>query len=103
MGGTGGTGGGGTCTESCAEATQDATIPFCDTAEGKAAEDLYNPLFACSCGTDAGGMPTGACGAVCLDNLCKPDGQPSADCTTCVLNTPEPMGCQGSFGACSMD
>ncbi|MDC3961551.1 hypothetical protein [Polyangium jinanense] len=84
------------CTESCAELTQDPLIPSCATPNGMDAQDLYNLLWACSC--EAGG----ACKSVCGDNLCTGI-EPSQNCTTCVLNTAEPLGCSGVFGACATD
>ncbi|MDI3291934.1 hypothetical protein, partial [Polyangium sp. 15x6] len=95
-GGQGGAGGAPACTESCAEATQDPNVPFCMTAEGTQAQELYDPLFACSCGN------MGACATLCADSLCA-GAEPSADCSQCVLNKPEPDGCSGAFGACAAD
>jgi len=84
------------CTESCAELTQDPLIPSCATSEGMMAQDLYAPLWACSCGAG------GACQSACASNLCM-GMDPSQNCVNCIAATAEPTGCSGAFGACAAD
>jgi len=91
-GGQGGAGGGGACTESCAEASTNDMIPFCMTANGKTAEDLYNAAYDCSCG--AAGICTSVCTAYCGG------GAPEAECVAC-LGVAGDKGCADQVAACS--
>ena len=94
-GGTGG-GGGAACTESCAEASTDATLAFCMTAGGKEAETLYNAVYDCICAM--GGACVVKCNTGAATDYCM-DGSPEADCAACISDMA--AGCGNQFAGCS--
>ncbi|HVK66241.1 MAG TPA: hypothetical protein VM694_17280 [Polyangium sp.] len=93
QGGQGGAGGGAACTESCGEAASDPELTFCDTPDGKAADELYTAAYSCTC--ESGNI----CEAVCKDSLCT-GGAPNADCLACMN---DPAKCGPAVSACSND
>ncbi|WP_211365321.1 hypothetical protein [Polyangium fumosum] len=95
QGGQGGAGGSGgsACTESCGEAASDPELTFCDTPDGKAADELYTAAYSCTC--ESGNI----CEALCKDSLCT-GGAPSADCLACMN---DPAKCGPAVSACAND